>query len=131
MAGGIERDVYLMTDRQIKMLKMTESGVDFDKDIAPSERGLLMYLEKNGYCYVKHLSTVYHISEKGRAYLHSLEQKDKEHAEKEAEKKSDRRFQLFNTLFGAVIGSLITLLIEHHSCLIDFFLNLFSQVRLK
>ena len=30
------------------------------------------------------------------------------------------------SLFGAVIGSLLTLLAEHHDCVINFFLNLFS-----
>lgn len=47
-------------------------------------------------------------------------------ADKESEKKSDRKFQIINTLFGAIVGAVITLLIEHRSCVFDFFFNLFS-----
>lgn len=47
-------------------------------------------------------------------------------ADKESEKKSDHKFQILNTLFGAIVGAVITLLIEHRSCVVDFFFNLFS-----
>ena len=75
------------------------------------------------------------ITDPGRDALAEYERAEdemrKEKAEKAAEKKSEHRFQLFNTLFGVALGSLLTLLVEHHRFLINFFLNFFSQVRLK
>lgn len=128
-----------MTDRQIEVLKMTEFGVDYYDVPEPSDRGILMYLEENKYCYVKNSSTVYQISEKGREYLHSLEQINKENAEKErkyneqiAKADKDRKEQLRHNwrvyITSAIVGSITTLIVEHFIDILLFLSSFFHKI---
>lgn len=84
-------------------------------------------LKPDGNCYETVMRSITQLGQDAlEKFEYSANKVHQESAEKKAEKKSDRRFQLLDTLFGAVIGSLLTLLAEHHDCVINFFLNLFS-----
>lgn len=119
-----------MTNRQIEILRMSINGVHFYDDLDGEDRGILMYLEREGYVYTKALAPpIYHITQKGLAKLKTLDdmaQKvNQEHSEKKAERTKDRRFQLINTLVSALLGGLVTLIVEHFDSVILFFQNLF------
>lgn len=105
-----------MTNRQIEILRMSTNGILFYDDLDGEDRGVLMYLEQEGYVYTKALDPpIYNITQKGLAKLKTLDdmaQKvSQEHAEKKAEHAKDRRFQLINTLVSAVLGGAVTLIV--------------------
>mgnify|MGYP000348240394 CR=1 FL=1 len=119
-----------MTDRQIEILRVSINGVHFYDDLDGEDRGVLMYLEREGYVYTKALDPpIYHITQKGLAHLKTLDdmaQKvNQEHSEKKAEQAKDRRFQLINTFVSAILGGVVTLVVEHFDSIIAFFQNLF------
>ena len=120
-----------MTDRQIEILRMSIYGVHFYDDLDGADRGVLMYLEQEGYVYTKALDPpIYYITQKGLAKLKALDdmaQKvNQEHAEKKAEHAKDRRFQFINTLVSAVLGGIVTLIVEHFDTILSFLQGLAS-----
>lgn len=119
-----------MTERQIEVLRMSINGVHFYDDLDGTDRGVLMYLEQEGYVYTKALDPpVYFIKQKGLAKLKEIDdmaqQMDQEHAEKKSEKAKDRRFQFVNTVVSAILGGLVTLVIERFNSIISFLQSLF------
>ena len=108
-----------MTDRQIEVLRMSINGVHFYDDLDGPDRGVLVYLEQEGYVYTKALDPpIYFIKQKGLAKLKELDDKANQESEEKRQKRFENKISVLNVLIP-ILTFFVGIIVEHFSGFID------------
>lgn len=98
---------------------MSINGVHFYDDLDVGDRGVLMYLEQEGYVYTKALDPpIYLITQKGLAKLKEIEDKAKQEAKDEGQRRFQNKISVAQMLVP-LITFILGLVVEHYSGLVS------------